>query len=63
MNHYLLQFSYYAKLGGQTTTKKISNIMKKMMTNELASQYSFLGSRNDKQSFKKLRMKELLLRK
>lgn len=37
--------------------------MRKLMTNELASQYSFLGTRNDKRPFKKLKMKDLLLRK
>lgn len=37
--------------------------MRKLMTNELASQYGFLGTRNDKRPFKNLKMKDLVLRK
>lgn len=58
-----LQASYYSSLGGRDVTNKTNIILRNLMSNSIAAQYSFLGSRNDKKSFSTLNLHKVVLRK
>lgn len=48
---YSFKVSYFGTLGGRDVTSKTNTILKSLMSNTVAVDYSFLGTRHNKNSF------------
>ncbi|XP_019698160.1 uncharacterized protein LOC105185700 [Harpegnathos saltator] len=53
--------SYLSSLGGTITASRTNRILRKMLNNELANDYNFLGQRKNKRPFGTLKMKTVVL--
>ncbi|KAJ8957035.1 hypothetical protein NQ317_004832 [Molorchus minor] len=54
--------SHFASLGGRDITTKSNTILRNTIKNELASKFSYLGSRNGKKAFSELNLKKVIIR-
>lgn len=54
------QGSYFATIGGRNLTSKTNAVLKHLLTNQVACEYSWLGSRNNKKSFQELKLKKII---
>ncbi|KAF5307562.1 hypothetical protein FQR65_LT18391 [Abscondita terminalis] len=54
--------SHLSTLGGRDVASKTNSILSRLMSNDLSTQYSFLGTRNGKKAFSKLMLKTLVNR-
>ncbi|XP_025269900.1 uncharacterized protein LOC105259393 [Camponotus floridanus] len=54
--------SYLSTLGGHDVTSKTNAILRKILTNEVASHYSFLGSKNQKKAFPTINLNRAVIR-
>ncbi|KAJ8985616.1 hypothetical protein NQ317_015109 [Molorchus minor] len=54
--------SYLSLLGGRDIAGKTNNILRFLLTNSLASTWSFCGKRQGKQAFQKLNLKHVIIR-
>ncbi|KAJ8930078.1 hypothetical protein NQ314_017168 [Rhamnusium bicolor] len=54
--------NYLQKLGGKDAISKVNIILKKILTNELASRYNFFGKRPGKKPFSTLRLNDAITR-
>lgn len=53
--------SFYSQVGGHDPIHKTNTILKKVISNQLACSYSFLGSRNNKKAFGQLLICKLII--
>ncbi|CAH0558904.1 unnamed protein product [Brassicogethes aeneus] len=53
---------YLSTVGGRDLTGRVNSILKKLMCNEVAVNYSFFGSRSNKRAFYDLKLKVLVIR-
>lgn len=54
------QGSYLATIGGRNLTSKTNAILKLLLTNQVACEYSWLGSRNNKNAFHELKLRKII---
>ncbi|XP_031330462.1 uncharacterized protein LOC116178993 [Photinus pyralis] len=52
---------YLSQVGGKEVVPKVNAILRKCLSNQLASKYSFLGSRLEKKAFANLHLKEAVV--
>ncbi|KAF5276984.1 hypothetical protein FQR65_LT16108 [Abscondita terminalis] len=53
--------SYFTSIGGKDVTNKTNNILKRCLTNQLASNFNFHGKRSNKRPFGELKLKSVIL--
>ncbi|KAF5301402.1 hypothetical protein FQR65_LT19215 [Abscondita terminalis] len=56
-----LSVSYLSTIGGKELIAKVNAILRKCVINQLASGYSYLGTRNKKRAFRNLRLNEAVI--
>ncbi|KAK5641996.1 hypothetical protein RI129_008163 [Pyrocoelia pectoralis] len=54
--------TYFSTLGGRDVISRTNNILKKMLSNMVAQEFSFYGSRKPKKAFSKLKLKHVAVR-
>ncbi|KAB0790106.1 hypothetical protein PPYR_15573 [Photinus pyralis] len=59
--NFMHMVSYFASIGGKDLTVQVNNILRRLICNELARQFSFYGKRGGKKSFGSLKIKELII--
>ncbi|XP_031357213.1 uncharacterized protein LOC116181090 isoform X1 [Photinus pyralis] len=57
-----LLVSHLSRLGGKDVTSKTNNMMRQLLSNDLATKYSFMGSRQEKKAFNDLLVKTAVVR-
>lgn len=53
--------SHCASFGGRDLTNRINIILKNLITNNLATEFNFCGSRGDKEAFSKLKLRTVIV--
>ncbi|KAK4878003.1 hypothetical protein RN001_010509 [Aquatica leii] len=55
--------AYLAAIGGKDLTTQVNNVLRRLLSNDLASQFSFYGKRSNKKAFSTLKTKDLVIGK
>ncbi|KAK4880332.1 hypothetical protein RN001_008478 [Aquatica leii] len=53
--------AYLAAIGGKDLTTQVNNVLRRLLSNDLASQFSFYGKRSNKKAFSTLKTKDLVI--
>ncbi|KAB0803363.1 hypothetical protein PPYR_00333 [Photinus pyralis] len=61
-DHLCAMSAYLSTLGGRDITTKTNTILRSVISNKVAINFSFLGTRNNKQAFTKLNLNKLIIR-